>query len=108
MRPRWGWSWPPSRSASPLPTSGCCGKEGSLITEVTLRVAVRSRPRVRRRVAAAAQYVGLGLIAVVTTFPFLWLLATSLRSAGTVFAFPPVLIPRPPTLANYVGVWETM
>jgi putative chitobiose transport system permease protein len=45
---------------------------------------------------------------VVTAFPFVWLLATSLRSSGTVFAFPPVIIPRPPTLANYVGVWQTM
>jgi putative chitobiose transport system permease protein len=44
----------------------------------------------------------------VTLFPFFWLLATSLRSTGTVFSFPPVLIPRPPTLANYAGVWQTM
>ena len=54
------------------------------------------------------QYLGLSLLAAVTTFPFLWLLGTSLRSTGTVFAFPPVLVPRPPTLANYVGVWQTM
>jgi putative chitobiose transport system permease protein len=44
----------------------------------------------------------------VTLFPFFWLLATSLRSTGTVFSFPPVLIPRPPTLANYAGIWQTM
>lgn len=50
----------------------------------------------------------MALLAFVTTFPFLWLLATSLRATGTVFAFPPVLIPHPPTLANFVGVWKTM
>ncbi|HEX9245565.1 MAG TPA: carbohydrate ABC transporter permease [bacterium] len=61
-----------------------------------------------RRVAAAAQYAGLGVLAVGTTFPFVWLLATSLRSTGTVVSFPPVLIPHPPTLANYAGVWATM
>ena len=61
-----------------------------------------------RQVAAAAQYAGLGLLAVGTTFPFVWLLATSLRSTGTVVSFPPVLIPHPPTLANYAGVWATM
>ncbi|HLW58346.1 MAG TPA: carbohydrate ABC transporter permease [bacterium] len=60
------------------------------------------------RVGALAQALALGLLAVATTFPFLWLLATSLRSTGTVFAFPPVLIPRPPTLANFAGVWATM
>jgi len=41
-------------------------------------------------------------------FPFVWLLATSLRTTGTIFAFPPVLIPRPATLANIAGVWDTM
>ena len=61
-----------------------------------------------RQVAAAAQYAGLGLLAVGTTFPFVWLLATSLRSTGTVVSFPPVLIPHPPTLANYAGIWATM
>jgi putative chitobiose transport system permease protein len=50
----------------------------------------------------------MAMLAVVTTFPFLWLLATSLRASGTVFGFPPVLIPRPPTLANFTGVWDTM
>jgi putative chitobiose transport system permease protein len=48
------------------------------------------------------------LVALATPFPFVWLLATSLRSSGTVFSFPPVIIPRPPTLANYAGVWQTM
>ena len=61
-----------------------------------------------RQVAAAAQYAGLGVLAAGTTFPFVWLLATSLRSTGTVVSFPPVLIPHPPTLANYAGVWATM
>jgi len=64
-------------------------------------------PRLRQ-VAAAAQYAGLGVLAVGTTFPFVWLFATSLRSTGTVVSFPPVLIPHPPTLANYAGVWATM
>jgi putative chitobiose transport system permease protein len=74
----------------------------------------RTPPRLRsgnprlRQVAAAAQYAGLGVLAVGTTFPFVWLLATSLRSTGTVVSFPPVLIPHPPTLANYAGVWATM
>lgn len=61
-----------------------------------------------RALSTGAHYGGLGALAVVTTFPFLWLLATSLRASGTVFGFPPVLIPRPPTMANFVGVWETL
>lgn len=66
-------------------------------------------PRPRRLAAAtAAIYLGLGALAVVTVFPFLWLLATALGARGAVFAFPPVLIPRPATLANFAGVWQTM
>ncbi len=64
--------------------------------------------RLGRALTTGAHYGGLGALAVVTTFPFLWLLATSLRASGTVFGFPPVLIPRPPTMANFVGVWETL
>jgi putative chitobiose transport system permease protein len=64
--------------------------------------------RLGRVLSTGAHYVGLSALACVTTFPFLWLLATSLRATGTVFGFPPVLIPRPPTLANFAGVWNTM
>lgn len=60
------------------------------------------------RLASAARAAALLALAVVTAFPFLWLLATSLRAGGTVFAFPPVIIPRPPTLANFASVWQTM
>jgi putative chitobiose transport system permease protein len=60
------------------------------------------------RLASAGRIAALVALAVVTAFPFLWLLATSLRSGGTVFAFPPVIIPRQPTLANFVSVWQTM
>jgi putative chitobiose transport system permease protein len=68
----------------------------------------RARASARRWLAASGPYLGMGILAVVTAFPFLWLLATSLRASGTVFSFPPVIIPRPPTLANYAGIWQTM
>jgi putative chitobiose transport system permease protein len=57
---------------------------------------------------AAVSYLGLGALAVITVFPFVWLLATSLRATGTIFAFPPVLIPRPATMENFAGVLSTM
>ncbi len=67
-----------------------------------------ARRRTAHAAATAAHYAGLGALAIVTAFPFLWLLATSLRATGSVFGFPPVLIPRPATLANFAGVWQTM
>jgi putative chitobiose transport system permease protein len=46
------------------------------------------------------------LIAFVAVFPFLWLLSTSLKPAGEVFAVPPQLLPTHPTLDAYASVWN--
>ena len=44
---------------------------------------------------------------LLSIFPFLWLLSTSLKGAGeNIFAYPPVLIPQDFTWANYAGVWH--
>jgi putative chitobiose transport system permease protein len=59
-------------------------------------------------VITVVHYAGLTALAIITAFPFVWLFSTSLRATGTVFAFPPVVIPRPATLANYAGVVQTM
>ncbi|MBI2200977.1 MAG: carbohydrate ABC transporter permease [Armatimonadetes bacterium] len=53
-------------------------------------------------------YLILFAMAVFTTFPFLWTLIVSLKTRGPIFAFPPDLRPYPLSLANYVGVWETL
>jgi putative chitobiose transport system permease protein len=71
-------------------------------------VAAPSRRRPRLALGALARAALLVVLAVVVAFPFLWLLATSLRASGTVFSFPPVIVPRPPTLENFAGVWQTM
>jgi putative chitobiose transport system permease protein len=39
-------------------------------------------------------------------FPFIWLISTSLKGIDeNIFAYPPVIIPKDFTFANYVGVW---
>lgn len=43
-----------------------------------------------------------------TAFPLVWLLAVALRTTGSVFGFPPDLVPWPPSLANFVTVWNMM
>lgn len=54
-------------------------------------------------------YVILLLIGFLTVFPFMWLLLTSLKGdAQPVFANPPELIPTPPTVTNYVKVWNQL
>ncbi len=45
------------------------------------------------------------VLSILSVFPFIWLLSTSLKGAGeNIFAYPPVLFPKDFTFANYVGV----
>jgi multiple sugar transport system permease protein len=55
-----------------------------------------------KRALAAPMVNGLLLAAaVVTVFPLLWMVAVSLMAPGEASAFPPPLVPRDPTFANY-------
>lgn len=44
---------------------------------------------------------------LLSIFPFIWLISTSLKgNAENIFAYPPQIMPQDFTLANYVGVWK--
>ena len=46
------------------------------------------------------------LVSLLSIFPFIWLVSTSLKGVGeNIFAYPPVFIPQDFTFENYVGVW---
>lgn len=47
-------------------------------------------------------------MAVLTTGPFVWLLATSLKSGQDLFAWPPAFLPRPATLDNYRAIFAAL
>jgi multiple sugar transport system permease protein len=47
-------------------------------------------------------YVFLAVLGIVFLTPMLWLLSTSLKEQGQVFAYPPVWLPSPVRFANYV------
>lgn len=65
----------------------------------------RRRRRPRDVVATAGWYAVLTAFAVVTVFPFLWMLLTSLKGpADPIASVPPELLPGHPTLANYQKV----
>lgn len=52
-------------------------------------------------------HVILIFISLLSIFPFIWLLSTSLKgNAENIFAYPPVIIPQDFTFANYSGVWH--
>jgi putative chitobiose transport system permease protein len=62
----------------------------------------------RRGMEMALRYGALLLLVGLTVGPFLWLLSTSLKGAGeNIYAFPPSLLPREPTLINYFKVFES-
>ena len=47
------------------------------------------------------------LVSIISIFPFVWLLSTSLKGAGeNIFAYPPCFIPKDFSFENYLGVWE--
>jgi len=46
-------------------------------------------------------------VSLLSVFPFIWLISTSLKGGGeNIFAYPPVIIPKDFTWENYVGVWQ--
>ena len=46
-------------------------------------------------------------ISLLSIFPFMWLISTSLKGAGeNIFAYPTTIIPQDFTFENYIGVWN--
>ena len=72
----------------------------------------RSRSRSRRARGAAASagwYLVLTAFAVVTVFPFLWMLLTSIKGpSDPITSVPPQFLPNDPTLANYAKVLDSL
>jgi len=54
-------------------------------------------------------YIVLCLVALVTIFPFVWVFFTSLKGPNdAIYSVPPQIIPRDPTFANYLRVWNQL
>jgi putative chitobiose transport system permease protein len=71
----------------------------------------RTRPRRGSRglVSSGLWYIVLAGLAVVTVFPFFWMLMTSLKGpADPLFSIPPQLFPGDPSLGAYQRVLETL
>ena len=61
------------------------------------------RPPASRRIVA---YVGLTALAVICVFPFLWMIATSLKTVDEVIREARALIPSDPQFSNYSSLWR--
>lgn len=51
-------------------------------------------------------YAALALAIFWTIFPIYWTIATSFKSGDMLFSWPPTYVPFPPTLANYIYIFE--
>jgi putative chitobiose transport system permease protein len=69
----------------------------------------RSTAGYRRAAETILVYFLLCLVALITFFPFVWVLFTSFKGpTDPIFSVPPQLIPHEPTFANYLRVWQQM
>jgi multiple sugar transport system permease protein len=59
----------------------------------------------RRRVTTIVRHTVLLVWAAIAFFPIYWMISTSFKPDTQWFAWPPVYIPDPVTLANYLNVW---
>jgi ABC-type glycerol-3-phosphate transport system permease component len=65
------------------------------------------RDRRRRRLVVTLTYALLALSGLTFSFPFLWTVSSSLKTAQETQLFPPQLFPDVPQWGNYVRVWTT-
>jgi putative chitobiose transport system permease protein len=78
-------------------------------TLVVPRARRRRRPRARQAASTGLWYVALTAVAVITVFPFFWMLMTSLKGpADPITSVPPQFIPSAPTLDNYAKVLQSL
>jgi putative chitobiose transport system permease protein len=67
------------------------------------------RARASRRIEAILWYALLIFLAVITVFPFVWMLLTSLKGpTDEIFSVPPQFLPGHPTLENYTKVLDQL
>lgn len=62
--------------------------------------------RWRRGLRRLGFWLSVGVIVSPAIFVFLWMLSLSLKTEIENIAYPPVFIPDPPTLANFISVFE--
>jgi putative chitobiose transport system permease protein len=71
--------------------------------------AVRLTVSRRKTLETIFWYAVLGLVAVITAFPFIWVFSMSVKGPNdAIYSVPPQLIPREPTFNNYLRVWNQL
>ena len=80
-----------------------------IIEPVAINQRARRRPRRGQVISSGLWYVVLIFLAVITVFPFFWMLMTSLKGPGDpVYSVPPQFIPTDPTIDAYKRVLDLL
>ena len=78
----------------------------SAVTAPGILVPARKRGRL---VQNGVWYLVMSALAVITVFPFAWMLLTSIKGpADAITSVPPQFLPNDPTIANYLKVWDSL
>jgi ABC-type glycerol-3-phosphate transport system permease component len=72
-----------------------------------VRPASRPAARSSGRLSVGLTYLVLLVLGLTFSFPFLWTLSSSLKTAHETQLFPPALVPAVPQWVNYATVWTT-
>jgi multiple sugar transport system permease protein len=70
------------------------------------RQARPARPRLRRWLRRAGFYLAVAVIVSPAVLVFLWMASLSLKNEVDNLSYPPVFVPSPPTLDNFLQVFE--
>lgn len=62
----------------------------------------------RRQISKTISYIVILVLAVISILPLLWMLSTAFKPKNLAFANPPVWIPNPFTLENFIRVYESV
>ena len=63
--------------------------------------------KINLRISKILTHAILITVSLLSIFPFLWLMSTSLKGGGEdIFAYPPTIFPQDFTWVNYVEVWQ--
>ena len=62
------------------------------------------RNRRSERLSIIALYVLLAIGIIIALLPFYWMFTSSFKTSGDIWIYPPELIPKSPTLVNYINL----
>jgi multiple sugar transport system permease protein len=60
---------------------------------------------VKHTIVRMITYLSVTVVGVCCVFPFIWMISTSLKDTVALFIMPPQIIPKSPTIANYVELF---